>query len=109
MARTSAVVRPPPNYRDAVKAPPTPLDGSHDFALVETVAVSRLAPDGSELLLMPQGYEDRADIGDDAEWRRERDASRCWQTTFICQQIEHYPRLVRYDSSLSYRLTVVDL
>ena len=61
--------------------------------------VCKLAGNGSEMIILPDLYYDRDDVGDDAEWRisdRSGDRYRCWQTTLIYQHIEDHPHLVKF-------------
>lgn len=94
MARTVYRVLPP--RQDQLLARPTPVVlGSR--TLLNNVGIYRLEGDGSELIMMPHEYEDRNDIGEDAEWRMNNDgnAERCWRTTKAYQSIGHHANLVR--------------
>ncbi|KAM3418201.1 hypothetical protein BST61_g4205 [Cercospora zeina] len=89
-----------PSIHNVPSTDPTPLaatDGA--FAFLESVAVAELAsddPEQKELILLPSKYDDRNDIGPDALWRQEWDASRCWKTTAIYEQIPHHSRVARF-------------
>jgi hypothetical protein len=78
--------------------PPTPYaagGGSH--SIQDSVVLRNFEGDGSEMIMVPFSYEDRADIGPDAEWREREfmNAESCWKTTEIYSHIEDHPRLVR--------------
>lgn len=94
MARTVYRVLPP--QPDQPSGQPTPVVlGSR--TLLDNVCIYQLDGDGSELTMMPHEYEERNDIGEEAEWRMNNDgnAERCWVTTTVYQHIEHHPNLVR--------------
>ena len=104
MACTGYSVRPPLNHTTAAASlpgPPTPLvPGYSSYTILHNVTLGQLDGDkpGSELLMMPAEYEDRDDIGEDAEWRTTAngDASKCWKSTNIYQHISHHPNVVRF-------------
>ena len=104
MACTGYSVRPPLNHTTAAASlpgPPTPLvPGYSSYTILHNVTLGQLDGDkpGSELLMMPAEYEDRDDIGEDAEWRMNANgnASKCWKTTEIYQHISDHPNVVRF-------------
>lgn len=100
MARTVLTPRPPPRQADASLGQPTPFVSVPESSTpidYDNVLIRRLAGDEYEMIMTPVSYEDRNDVGDDAEWREDEDgdADRCWKTTIIYQHIDHHPRLVR--------------
>jgi serine/threonine protein kinase len=100
MARTYYRTSPPPGHAAAAASlgPPTPLVPGWSLPYLHNVDISQLVGDepGSELLMRPVEYEDREDIGEDAEWREAQYADRCWKTTEIYQHISHHPNVVRF-------------
>lgn len=99
MARTVNVVQPPPRQQNVPSADPTPFASTgRAFTFLETVAAVELVRHDTEqktLILLPSGYDDRNDVGPDASWRQEWDASRCWKSTAIYEQIPYHPRIAR--------------
>jgi hypothetical protein len=105
MARTYYQTRPPYGHAAAAASlgPPTPLmradwGSSHYGPYLHNVYVSQLVGDelSSELLMGPIEYEDRDDIGEDAEWREAHYTDKCWKTTDIYQHIAPHPNVVRF-------------
>ena len=101
MARTGYRTQPPPGDATAAASlgPPTPrVPGFGPSAELHDIELSPLAGDapGSELIVRPEGYEDRDDIDEDAEWREGYWARKCYATIEIYQHIEHHPNLVRF-------------
>ncbi|KAI5362546.1 hypothetical protein Slin15195_G062020 [Septoria linicola] len=95
MARTTAIVRPPPGYSDAAIGPPTPLVESGIFALIDTAGAIGLFFRWVRTASHASRLRRPSRFGENSEWRREHDANRCWKTTSIYQQIGHHPRVVR--------------
>lgn len=101
MARTNYGVKPPPQHQ--ANTPKAYPHSERTFLQVnasidgDNVQIAELANADSELLMMPKTYEDRNDVGEDAEWRTndDGDAGRCWKTTLIYQHIGHHPNVVR--------------
>ncbi|KAF2165839.1 hypothetical protein M409DRAFT_67159 [Zasmidium cellare ATCC 36951] len=106
MARTVHPVQPPREHV-APQSPPTPYAARQHFVLRDSTVVCTLAGGGSEMLIVPSSYEDRNDIGEDADWRQAHnaaDAHKCWKTTFIYQHIEDHPHLMNANSTpIHYR------
>lgn len=101
MARTGFRTVPPPGHTATAASlgPPTPTVRRFDaFTPLHLVTLEQLAGDepGSELIMMPEEYEDRDDVDEDAEWRKGDHAPNCWVTTLIYQHIDHHPNLVRF-------------
>lgn len=84
MARMNYKVKPPAQQPSDASSlgPPTPLASEPGF-LVGDVEVHALAGQKHEMILLPRGYEDRQDFGEDAPWRTDEDGDqhRCWQST----------------------------
>ena len=85
----------------SLPGPSTPIvPGYGSYTILHNVALGQLdgGEPGSELLMMPAEYEDRNDIGEDAEWRMNANgnASKCWKTTEIYQHISDHPNVVRF-------------
>lgn len=99
MARGAVDLRPPRNWQaaDASLERPTPLGQGPSFQLESNIALVPLAGNNSEMLMMPPGYYERDDVGEDAPWRRSDNGSvrKCWKTTLIYQHVQPHPRLVR--------------
>jgi hypothetical protein len=102
MARTYYETGPPHGHAAAAASlgPPTPLVPGWSPPYLHNADISQLVCNepGSELLMRPNEYEDRNDIGEDAEWRTHEDgnADKCWKTTEIYQHISHHPNVVRF-------------
>jgi hypothetical protein len=72
---------------------PKPIHWTGLYAQVEEIQAVQL--DDNSILLAPLAYLDDPDDSLEADWRNEYDATRCWKTTVIYEQIdENHPHLV---------------
>jgi len=92
MARTRLLVRLKPSTTSERSEPISSRQPgfSADLDLIEATQV-----DEDSIMIAPDIYFDEPDDSMEASWRDEYDASRCWKTTAIYEQIgENHPHLV---------------
>jgi len=105
MARTRfGIVRLQPSTTTRRPEPgPTKYPGfSGGLGLIEATQI-----DKDSVILVPESYCLEPDDSEDAIWRGDYEANRCWKATVVYEQIgENHPHIVPYDFPFSKRFVL---